>query len=85
MVKNNDNNMLEHDRVWNWNVKRGDKVRCDVTEKGRFGNEYEKANLIEGEEYEVVYPQGTPSGICVKNIKTNEEIWGEHAWFTKIN
>jgi len=79
--------MLEHDEYWNWSVKSGDKVRCEVTKDGKgftppYGG-WQVIPLIEGEEYEVVIPQGTPSGICVKNNK-NQQIWGEHNWFTKI-
>ena len=63
--------MLKHDKYWNWNIQKGDKVICNIEGK-------EGLNL--GEEYEVVYPQGTPSGICVKN-NTNKNIWAEHRWF----
>jgi len=68
--------MLKHDKYWNWDVKKGDKVICNV--EGKDG-------LIIGEEYEVVIPQCTPSGIYVKNCLTNEQIHGEHSWFDDIN
>lgn len=41
--------MLNHDKYWNWSIKKGDMIISDVTENG----------LIKGEEYEVVVPQGT--------------------------
>ena len=66
--------MLEHDEYWNWNVKRGETIRCNVTKDG----------LIDGEEYEVIAPQGTPRGIVIKHLKTNEQFIGEHSWFSKI-
>jgi len=75
--------MLEHDKYWNWSVKKGDKVRSDVTRDGLNDDKFGKISLIEGEEYEIVVPQGTPNGICVKN-SNNQKIWGEHDWFTKI-
>lgn len=71
----NNKKKLEHDEYWNWNVKRGEFIRCDISENG----------LIEGEEYEVVAPQGTPRGICVKYPKTDEYFVGEHSWFSKID
>ena len=66
--------MLKHDKYWNWNIQKGDKVICNIEGK-------EGLNL--GEEYEVVYPQGSPSGIWVKNYHTNEQICAEHTWFSQ--
>jgi len=66
--------MLEHDEYWNWNIQKGDKVICNVG--GKDG-------LNIGEEYEVVIPHGTPSGIWVKSYKTNKQICAEHNWFSQ--
>ena len=66
--------MLKHDKYWNWNIHKGDKVICNVSGK---------TNLNFGEEYEVIIPQATPSGIWVRSCYTNEQIVGEHNWFSQ--
>jgi len=80
--------MLNHDKYWNWEVKRGDKVyyveedqqdriRVIWTDKGGY--------FRKGQVYEVLFPQATPSGIVVKNPSTNDRLWGEHSWFVSEN
>jgi len=65
--------MLKHDQYWNWNIKRGDKVRSIVNNDDLKNNEI----------YEVIIPQSTPSGIVVKNI-TGKEIHSFHENFEDI-
>jgi len=62
---------LKSDKWGNWDVKKGDKV---------IYKESTRDDLIQGEEYEVDVPQGTPSGIRVKN-NDGKQIWAEHSWF----
>jgi hypothetical protein len=80
--------MLKHDKYWNWEVKRGDKIyfisedRMDIISESWSS---ERGQFKKGQEYEVVTPQATPNGIIVKNCSTNEHLWGEHSWFISEN
>jgi len=53
----------------------GEKVRC--IKNSDSSDIFSGEKLIEGEIYEVVYPQCTPCGIMVKN-ESGKESWSKY-------
>lgn len=58
--------------------KNGEKIRC--IKNSDDSDIFQGEKLIEGQTYEVIYPQCTPNGILVKN-ESGKESWCKYHHF----